>query len=195
MSEIPVTTEELTKGGTRADAGKSGVDMIPAEVLVELGNLYTYGAKKYTRDNWRRGMNYSRMYASLMRHLLAFWSGEAMDAEGFHHLDAVIWGAVGLRYFELYPDTYAGFDDRWVGTEPKDAFDSQVDGIIDPTVESLDGSVKLTKYEIMKLNVLIAKERGTHPNKAIWLEPLIANVLRDRIHIPAQKRRKTDVRK
>jgi hypothetical protein len=111
--EIPVTQDELQAGGTRADRGKARVDLIPPEVLIELGKLYEHGAKKYTPDNWRRGMDYSRMYGSLMRHLLKFWSGEAMDEEGFHHLDAVIWGAVGLRYFELHPDAYEGFDDRW----------------------------------------------------------------------------------
>lgn len=111
--------------GRRDDAGKPRVDLIPAEVLTELGKLYEYGARKYDENNWRKGMNYSRMYGSLMRHLLKFWSGEAMDEEGFHHLDAVIWGAVGLRYFELHPDAYKEFDDRWEDTGPSVLLDDR----------------------------------------------------------------------
>lgn len=129
--EIPVTPEELAQSGTRNDRRKPRVDLIPPEVLIELAKLCEYGARKYSENNWRRGMNYSRMYGSMQRHALKFWSGEAIDEEGFHHLIAVIWNAVGLMYFELYPDTYEGFDDRWPSHE-MDFPDAQVDLPRDP---------------------------------------------------------------
>lgn len=104
-----------TEVGLRLDTGKSRVDLIPAEVMMSLGDLYREGAKKYSDDNWRKGIPYKSMYGPLLRHLLKWWSGSEIDEEtGVHHLDAVIWGAVGLRYFEMFPEKYKQFDDRFI---------------------------------------------------------------------------------
>lgn len=124
--EIPVDPEDLASGGTRADKGKPAMHLIPPDVLIELGKLFELGARKYSPDNWRRGMDYSRMYSSLMRHILYWWAGEDFDpVDGQHHLDSVIWGAVCLRYFELHRDNYWEFDDRYY--DPKK--DSEQRGI------------------------------------------------------------------
>ncbi len=106
---------------------KSGVDQIPPEVLLEWGNVYTYGAKKYARDNWRGGTNWSEMYGSAMRHLLKFWQGEDFDAcDGSpgcagadadfcrihsrqHHLAQAIWNIAAIRYWQIHTK---GVDDR-----------------------------------------------------------------------------------
>lgn len=124
-NEIPVTEEELAAGGTRADRGKPRVDLIPAEVLLEIARIYTHGAEKYSEHNWSRGMNYSRMYSSLQRHLLKFWAGETNDPDsGEHHLTCVAFGVLGLLYFELHRDAYHAFDDRYLGNiEPERAVD------------------------------------------------------------------------
>lgn len=99
--------------GGRADHGKPRVDLIPPEVLLELGKLYAYGAAKYEENNWLKGMDYTRMLASLKRHLFAFESGQTTDLEnGLHHLVAVIWNAVGLLHYEMNPSLYSSFDNR-----------------------------------------------------------------------------------
>lgn len=108
--------QELAQGvGTRSDKDKSRVDLIPADALLELGELYRLGAAKYNAHNWERGMAYSRMYGSMVRHMLKFWGGEEIDPDGFHHLTAVAFGALGLLHYELDPESYKEFDDRWFG--------------------------------------------------------------------------------
>lgn len=106
-------TEETLKGGFKADAGKSRVDLIPPDVLIELGNLYAMGAAKYADDNWKIGMEYKRVYAAMLRHAFKWWSGEEFDqTDGQHHLDSVIWCGVALRYYMLHYDKYEQFDSR-----------------------------------------------------------------------------------
>ncbi|MDR2745269.1 MAG: DUF5664 domain-containing protein, partial [Desulfovibrio sp.] len=73
--------------GVKHDAGKLRLDLVPPEILRALGEVLTYGADKYTDHNWERGIAPDRVYAALMRHLLAWREGEAIDAEsGLPHL-------------------------------------------------------------------------------------------------------------
>jgi hypothetical protein len=104
---------DKTDSGARYNTGKARFDLIPPEVLLQLAEHYNYGANKYQPNNWVKGFPYSDTYASLQRHLNAWWGGETNDPEsGRHHLVAVIWNAVTLLYFELYPQRYEPFDDR-----------------------------------------------------------------------------------
>ena len=106
-------TEEDLKGGYKADEGKSRVDLIPPDVLLELGNLYGMGARKYADDNWKLGMEYKRVYSAMQRHALKWWNGEELDqVDGQHHLDSVIWSAITLRYYMLHYEEYKDFDSR-----------------------------------------------------------------------------------
>lgn len=69
------------------DEGKSRVDLIDPDILVDLGNVLSFGAKKYNDNNWMKGLPYSKIYASLLRHLLAWFSGIDRDSEsGLPHL-------------------------------------------------------------------------------------------------------------
>ena len=102
--------------------GKSGVDQIPAEVLLEWGDVFTHGEKKYARDNWLQGNDWHEFYGSAMRHMLKFWKGEDIDHDsGLPHLVMAIWNLGALRFFQLHG---LGEDDRpWVeeGDEGEDS--------------------------------------------------------------------------
>ena len=52
-----------------------------AVAMLSLGEVLAFGARKYVPRNWEKGIQYSRVYAAAMRHLLAFQSGEALDPE------------------------------------------------------------------------------------------------------------------
>lgn len=94
----------------RFDKGKIRYSLLPWGVVGELVKVYEYGCEKYERDNWKRGMSWSRVYDSLMRHLQSFWSGEELDPEsGLHHLAHVIWNSVTLLWYVL---NRKGIDDR-----------------------------------------------------------------------------------
>lgn len=77
----------MAKEGLNYDEGKSRVDLIPAAAIEAAGRVFANGAGKYADRNWENGMAWGRQYASLQRHLLAFWRGEDYDAEsGEPHL-------------------------------------------------------------------------------------------------------------
>lgn len=93
--------------------GKEGVDQIPAEVLLEVGKVYAMGAKKYGRDNWKKGQAWHEFYGSALRHIYKFWgkrSDNDCDVEsGLHELDHAIWNLITLRYYVMHE---LGVDDR-----------------------------------------------------------------------------------
>lgn len=112
---------------TSSTGGQKGVklerlDLIPVEPLLEVARLYGQGAKKYEDHNWRKGYEWSKSYASLQRHAVAFWSGQDYDeheadcADGCtvhterHHMSAVIFHAMALIEFGT---THRDFDDRF----------------------------------------------------------------------------------
>jgi len=102
---------------TSVTGGQKGVklerfDLIPIRPLEELARLYGYGATKYAPRNWQKGYEFSKSYASLLRHLVAFWNGEDFDEEtGCHHLSSVAFHAFALMEFNSYKE-YNQFDDR-----------------------------------------------------------------------------------
>lgn len=103
----------IRKGGARFDSGKTRVDLIPADILLELGEIYRMGAEKYDATNWRKGMPWTKVYGPLQRHLLKAWVGlERDDPEsGRHHIYHALWNCVALAYYMTHPE-YARFDNR-----------------------------------------------------------------------------------
>lgn len=91
-------------------ANKVGVDQIPAECLILLGEVFSYGEKKYARDNWKKGMPWHELYGSALRHLYAFWQGQHIDNEsGLPHLAHAMWNIEALLYYTIHN---LGEDDR-----------------------------------------------------------------------------------
>jgi hypothetical protein len=68
-------------GGSKNDNGKLRMDLIPYEVEEALATVLTHGAQKYGDNNWREGINYSRIYGAMRRHLLAWRKGEKIDKD------------------------------------------------------------------------------------------------------------------
>lgn len=92
-------------------AVKPRVDLIDASFILGLGRVLGDGAKKYSAHNWRHGSKYSERYASLQRHLQAWWSGETLDGNSKeNHLYHVATNAMILAYWQL---TGRGTDDRY----------------------------------------------------------------------------------
>lgn len=74
--------------GIKHDGEKAPIDLVPEEYVLAAARAFSYGAKKYSEHNWREGMPSNRLYAALMRHLLAWNEGEQKDSEsGLSHLD------------------------------------------------------------------------------------------------------------
>jgi len=79
---------EKTPTGKKFDEGKLRYDLIPPEFMEEVAKILTYGALKYSDNNWQNLDNFnSRFYAALERHLQAWRKGEDIDKEsGLSHL-------------------------------------------------------------------------------------------------------------
>lgn len=95
---------------TRRTAGKPRVDLVPPEAIVAMATVLGFGASKHGERDWERGYPWSRYYASLLRHLLAWKAGEDVDPEsGRPHL----WHALcNLSFLVTYGIRGIGDDDR-----------------------------------------------------------------------------------
>lgn len=77
----------MTEAGRHYDDEKPLVGEISPEAIEAEGMVLLYGQKKYGLANWRRGIHFTRLYASALRHLLAWRRGEDIDLEsGLPHL-------------------------------------------------------------------------------------------------------------
>lgn len=98
-------------GARKDDAGKLRYDLIPMEVLEALARVYTFGAKKYEDNNWKKGIKFSRVIAAMWRHAASWAMGRRDDPEtGINHLAHLAWGCFALMYFQNH-SRYAEFDD------------------------------------------------------------------------------------
>lgn len=89
----------MTEQAMRFNTGKPELSyMLSAPYAMEgLCEAFTFGAKKYNRDNWKKGFPADQLINSLLRHLTAYSSGNPIDEEsGINHLNLALWNALAL---------------------------------------------------------------------------------------------------
>lgn len=81
-------TNQPTQEGRKSDAGKPRLSLLPWRAVQQIVAVLEFGAAKYGADNWQRVPEArQRYFDATMRHLLAWWDGERLDAEsGLPHL-------------------------------------------------------------------------------------------------------------
>lgn len=85
-SDLELEQPQETPGATKHDSGKPPISMIPRSALDAEAEVLAFGASKYGRNNWRQGMDYSRLVDAALRHLTAIADGEFRDPEsGKYH--------------------------------------------------------------------------------------------------------------
>lgn len=78
-----------TKEAVRFNQDKLRYDLIPPEFITALAEVFTFGAKKYTPNNWKgfTPEQQEEIKGSLLRHIYAYLEGEENDPEsGLSHL-------------------------------------------------------------------------------------------------------------
>lgn len=108
--------------GRKDDGEKVRMDLIPPELLFAVGDILTFGAKKYADRNWENGMKWGRVYGALMRHMWMWWGGKGPTTKSFllGELDAEtgkshLWHAgCCLAFLIAYEERGVGEDDRMV---------------------------------------------------------------------------------
>ncbi|MBN2776817.1 MAG: hypothetical protein JXR36_04200 [Bacteroidales bacterium] len=125
--------------GYRDNIGKERLDLITPFATMQLGKVLGIGADKYGDDNWKKGMSWKNVIASLKRHLAKFEAGEDYDKEsGELHAAHIFCNAMFmLEYYKIYPQG----DDRFVVDVPKIGLD------IDDVLADFSGHI-VTNYGI-----------------------------------------------
>jgi hypothetical protein len=73
--------------GMKLDAGKLPLELLPTDALEEVAKVLQFGARKYARRNWEKGISFSRVAGAVLRHTFAWLRGEDNDAEtGLSHM-------------------------------------------------------------------------------------------------------------
>lgn len=98
--------------GDRKNTGKAPISMVleAKHALIGVAQVLGFGAAKYARGNWRKGLKHTTTADSLVRHLSAYLAGEDLDPEsGLPHVDHVLANALFLaEHFRTHPN----LDDR-----------------------------------------------------------------------------------
>lgn len=132
--------------GTKHDAGKVPVGLLPWPALKEIAKVLDFGRKKYSAHNWRGGFLWSRLYDACQRHLWAWNEGEDKDPEtGLTHLAhagccimfLLTHELLGLGEDDRYrPDKVDNAEDELGGNPPKDGVK-----VVDAEYVEEDGSL------------------------------------------------------
>jgi len=84
--------------------------MIPVEALKHEAKVFEYGASKYTKNNYKNGMKWSRLLDASLRHIYAFSSGQNLDEES--SLNHLAHARASLAMILFYIENDLGEDDR-----------------------------------------------------------------------------------
>lgn len=76
-----------------------------ANAIKSAAAVFVFGAIKYARGNWKKGMPREEVIDSLLRHLTAYQNGELNDPEsGLPHVGHIMANALFLAEFEQRGD-------------------------------------------------------------------------------------------
>ena len=88
--------------GVKYDQDKLDWSLLPLEPIEDVVDVLTFGAKKYSADNWKQVPDlHDRYYAAAMRHITAWRKGEIKDPEsGRPHLAHAQCCLIFLAWFD-----------------------------------------------------------------------------------------------
>lgn len=92
------------------DHDKAKLSLIPYEALKQEAFALAYGAEKYGKNNYKKGMEWSRLIDATLRHIHSFNNGEDVDKESLIcHLGHA---KANLSILIFYIENNLGVDDR-----------------------------------------------------------------------------------
>lgn len=93
---------EISIPGKKFDSKKLDWSLLPVECVEEIVKVLHFGARKYSRDNWKLvDSPEDRYYAAAMRHLVAWKKGHKRDKQsGKSHLAHAGCCLLFLQYFD-----------------------------------------------------------------------------------------------
>lgn len=98
-----VESNRQDKKAVRHNQDKLRVDLIPTQLTESVAKVLTFGAKKYSPNNWKgfTKEQQDEILGSLLRHILEYQKGNKIDSEsGLHHLAHAACNIAFILYFE-----------------------------------------------------------------------------------------------
>jgi 5'(3')-deoxyribonucleotidase len=152
--------EEKQHKGLRHNHGKLRYDLLPSYAMEQIAKVFTFGSTKYADHNWRKGMSWGSVIASMERHLEAVKACDDYDQEShIYHSAHIAANAMFLtEFYKIYPQG----DDRVTGffKTPRVALD------IDEVLADFAGEYS-KRYEIDRKALYwnFTYEMGKHLNE------------------------------
>lgn len=83
-----VTIDSRLTTGVKYDGDKPRMSLVPPKAILEVAKVLTYGAKKYSAENWRKVPEAHQRYLdAALRHINQYHQGQIIDNEtGINHL-------------------------------------------------------------------------------------------------------------
>jgi len=101
----------MSTEGKKFDAEKTDMSLLSSIAMYKIAEIMTFGKKKYSANNWRGGIVYSRLIGAALRHIFSWLGGESLDPEtGKSHLAHASCCLMMLLEFET---TRPDLDDRY----------------------------------------------------------------------------------
>lgn len=93
------------------DGEKVPVELVPASFIESISRVLAHGARKYARNNWTKGLPWTRILGSTLRHVYAWARKEDLDPEsGLPHLAHA---ATNIMFLMTWAKTKPELDDRF----------------------------------------------------------------------------------
>ena len=122
-----IRTAKSQNTGIKHDAGKPPITLLDRDFIEGAAQVMRFGAEKYGRHNWCKGISHTRLADAAMRHLIAWASGEDIDPEsGLPHIDHA---SASLNMLRGNQRLHPGLDDRYRGPEMQDIPGRRTDGL------------------------------------------------------------------
>jgi hypothetical protein len=91
------TKDYYPGGGTRDKSeGKGRYDLITPHMIRRLALVYERGAKNHGDRNWQKGIPFSRLYSSALRHTFQALEGKTDE----DHIGQAIWNLAAVIHFQ-----------------------------------------------------------------------------------------------
>jgi len=95
--EVSGKTEQMPTGAQRdSQEGRGRFDLIPPGPIARLALVYERGAKAYGERNWEKGMKFSRLLNSTLRHISKYMLGKKEE----DHIVQAIWNLMAVAHFQ-----------------------------------------------------------------------------------------------
>lgn len=106
------------------DKGKTRWDLLPFREIEEVAEVLTYGAAKYGANNWKRGIDWDRLFAATLRHMSALKTEGRDDPEsGKKHLAHAVCNLLFMMYFDNEKPPSKTLMEIFEGDEKEKEFD------------------------------------------------------------------------